>query len=381
MDATETVPWLDLTRQYQLLRQEILQTLDQLMQQGSFILGPYVQQFETEFARFIGARHCVGLNSGTSALQLALIACGVGPGDQVITVPATWISTSWAISYVGARPVYVDVEPDTYCMDPRRVEAAITPQTRAILPVHLYGQPADMTALHVIARRHGLAVIEDACQAHGASLGGRRMGTFGRVGCFSFYPGKNLGACGEAGCIVTDDDAIALRIRQLRDHAQASRHVHAEIGYNMRMEGIQGAVLGIKLKYLEAWTERRRHIARQYEAAWAEVPGLTTPVERSGARHARHIYALRCDGRSNLQQYLARLGIVTAVHYPTPLHLQPAYRHLGYRAGDFPEAEALCRSQLTLPLFPEMNDEEVARVIGAVYSWAESGRGSMPSAA
>ena len=373
VNTTETVPWLDLSRQYQLLRPEILQTLDQLMGQGSFILGPYVRQFELNFARFLGARHCVGLNSGTSALQLALIACGVGPGDEVITVPATWISTSWAISYVGARPVYVDIDPATYCMDPQRLEAAITPRTRAILPVHLYGQPADMTAINAVAERHGLVVIEDACQAHGASLGGRRAGTFGRVGCFSFYPGKNLGAFGEAGCIVTDDDAVAERIRQLRDHAQASRHVHVEIGYNMRMEGIQAAVLNIKLKHLEPWTERRRQLAQQYDAAWSSIPGLKTPAEGGGTRHARHIYALRCDRRTNLQDYLGRLGILTTVHYPTPLHLQPAYQHLGYRVGDFPETEALFQSQLTMPLFPELTDAEVSRVIEAVRSWASVG--------
>jgi dTDP-4-amino-4,6-dideoxygalactose transaminase len=368
----EAVPWLDLTRQYQALRPSLLPVLDELMAKGSFILGPYVEQFEQSFAHSLGARHCVGLNSGTSALQLSLLACGVGPGDEVITVPATWISTSWAISYVNARPVFVDIEPGTFAMDPSHVEAAVTPRTRAILPVHLYGHAANMPALCAIAERHGLPIIEDACQAHAATLHGRSLGTFGRAGCFSFYPGKNLGAYGEAGAVVTNDAALAERVRRLRDHAQAQRHVHAEIGFNMRMEGIQGAVLGVKLPYLESWTAARRHIGARFDAGLHGLAALRLPREQSGERCNRHIYALCCDRREDLRQYLAARKILTAVHYPTPVHLQPAYRHLGHKAGDFPVAEALCGAEVTLPMFPELADAEVDRVIQAVSAWAQA---------
>jgi dTDP-4-amino-4,6-dideoxygalactose transaminase len=368
----ETVPWLDLTRQYRSLRDELLGVLDELLTRGNFILGPYVERFEAEFATFIGAKHCVGLNSGTSALHLALIACGIGPGDEVITTPATWISTSWAISYIGAQPVFVDLEPTTYCIDPDRIEAAVTPRTKAVLPVHLYGHAADMGAINEIGERHGLAVIEDACQAHAATLFGRHLGTFGRAGCFSFYPGKNLGAYGEAGALVTDDDALAERVRRLRDHAQPTRHVHNEIGFNMRMEGIQGAVLGVKLPHLPRWTEARRRLGRLYDAGLEGVEGLRLPGSQRGAIPNRHIYPLCCDRRDALREHLARRGIQTAVHYPTPVHLQPAYRHLGHQPGDFPVAEELSRREVTLPLFPELTDDEAVRVIDAVREWAET---------
>jgi dTDP-4-amino-4,6-dideoxygalactose transaminase len=370
VSTPDLIPWLDLKRQYRALRLELLDTLDELLEQGSFILGPFVERFEAEFARFVGAAHCVGVNSGTSALHLALLACGVGPGDEVLTTPATWISTCWAISYVGAWPVFVDIEPDTYCLDPDALERAITSRTKAIVPVHLYGQPAAMPAINAVAARYGLAVIEDACQAHGAALHGRRLGTYGQVGCFSFYPAKNLGAFGEAGALVTDDAALAERLRRLRNHAQTRRHVHDELGFNMRMEGIQGAVLSVKLKHLSAWTEARRRIARQYDDAFGDLPGVTVPAERPGALHNRHIYALCCHQRAALREHLAHQGIQSAVHYPRPVHLQPAYHHLGYEAGDFPVAEALCRSQLTLPLFPELTESEIERVCQAVRDGA-----------
>jgi dTDP-4-amino-4,6-dideoxygalactose transaminase len=371
MDApVTTIPWLDLTRQCQQLKDTIGAVFGEVIAKGSFILGPFVDSFENEFARYVGSKHCVGLNSGTSALQLALLACAVGPGDEVITVPASWISTCWAISYVGARPVFVDIDPQTRGMNPELVEQAIGTRTRAILPVHLYGQPVDIAALQTIADRHGLALIEDACQAHGAFWNGRHMGTFGRAGCFSFYPGKNLGAFGEAGAVVTDDSALAAHVRRLRDHAQSSRHVHDEIGFNMRMEGIQGAVLGVKLPHLSRWSEARRHICQRYTAAWEGLPGLHVPVSRTGAVPGCHIYGLRCSERQSLQDYLAARNIQTSTHYPTPIHMQPAYRHLGYREGDFPEAEALFREVVTMPLFPELRDDEVTHVIAAVRDWA-----------
>jgi dTDP-4-amino-4,6-dideoxygalactose transaminase len=371
MDATmTTIPWLDLTRQCQQLKDHVGAVFGEVLAKGSFILGPFVESFENDFARYVGSRYCVGLNSGTSALQLALLACAVGPGDEVITVPASWISTCWAISYVGARPVFVDIAPQTRGMDPNLVERAISARTRAILPVHLYGQPVDIAALEKIADRHGLALIEDACQAHGAFWNGRHMGTFGRAGCFSFYPGKNLGAFGEAGALVTDDGDLAARVRRLRDHAQSSRHVHDEIGFNMRMEGIQGAVLGVKLPHLPRWSEARRRICRRYSAAWNGLPGLQVPVDQPGYLPGCHIYGLRCPDRKSLQDYLAARNIQTTIHYPTSIHLQPAYRDLGYRAGDFPEAEALFREVVTMPLFPEMRDDEVERVVAAVRDWA-----------
>jgi dTDP-4-amino-4,6-dideoxygalactose transaminase len=366
----DPVPWLDLSRQYRRLQPSLLPVLDDLMARGGFILGPAVERFEEAFARFVGARHCIGVNSGTSALHLALLACGVGRGDEVITVPATWISTSWAISYVGATPVYVDIESATYCMDPARIEEAITPRTKAILPVHLYGQVADMPAINAIAERHGLAVIEDACQAHAAKLQGRDAGTFGRAGCFSFYPGKNLGAYGEAGAIVTDDAELAQHVRRLRDHAQASRHVHVEIGFNARMEGFQGAVLGVKLPLLPEWTASRCRIAQRYTEGLAGLPGMRLPVARPGVQHNWHIYAVCTHERDAFRAYLTSQGVLTAVHYPTPVHLQPAYRHLGYQPGAMPAAEELCAGQVTLPMFPELTDAEVERVIACVREWA-----------
>jgi len=369
MASGHTVPWFDLTRQYRELRQEVQQAVEEVLSAGNFILGPSVERFEQEFAAYLGAKHCVGLNSGTSALHLALLTCDVGAGDEVITTPATWISTSWAISYVGARPVFVDIEPDTYCLDADKVEAAITHRTKAILPVHLYGQAADVQRLEAIAAKRGLALIEDACQAHGARFHGRRLGTFGRLSCFSFYPGKNLGAYGEAGAVVTDDARLAERIRNLRNHAQPARHNHTEIGFNMRMEGLQGAILSVKLRHLERWLAARRQIAQRYSAAWAGLAGLHVPGVRPGSEHAWHIYALRVDGRDGFQSMLASRGIQSTVHYPTPVHLQPAYAHLDYRAGDFPIAEALSRTQVTMPLFPEMTGAEVEHVIATVRAW------------
>lgn len=369
MDAT--IPWLDLTRQYETLRGELEQVLAELMAKGSFILGPYVERFEADFARFVGAKHCVGLNNGTSALHLALLASGVQPGDEIITTPATWISTCWAISYVGAKPVFVDIDPKTCGLDPSLVESAITPRTRAILPVHLYGQAADVVSLVEIADRHGLTVIEDACQAHASTLAGKQLGTFGKAGCFSFYPGKNLGAYGEAGALVTDDNTLAARVRKLRDHAQVSRHVHDEIGFNMRMEGIQGAVLGVKLKRLAEWTNARRTIGRLYTSRFRGLTGLKVWNEPSETTYNRHIFPLCCDQREELRQHLSVRGVQTAIHYPTPVHLQPAYAYLGYREGDFPESEQLCRTQITLPMFPELTGQEAEQVANAVVEWAE----------
>jgi dTDP-4-amino-4,6-dideoxygalactose transaminase len=357
-----SVPFLDLKQQNRSIWPELEAALDGVVTQAQFILGPAVDRFEAAFAAYLGRRYCVGLNNGTSALHMALQACDVGPGDEVITTPHTWISTTWAISYVGAKPVFVDIDPVTYNIDPARVEAAITPRTKAILPVHLYGQACDVEALCGIAKKHGLLLIEDAAQAHGAAWERRKIGTFGRISCFSFYPGKNLGAFGEGGAVATDDEQLAARIRRLRDHAQQGRHHHVELGHNTRMEGIQGAVLEVKLRHLDGWnTARRRHAARYHELL-SGCPGLTLPaLPAEPARHVWHLFVVLLSGieREHLQKQLSERGVATGVHYPTPVPLQPAYAQLGHKPGDFPVAEDVMHRCLSLPMFAELTDEQL----------------------
>jgi dTDP-4-amino-4,6-dideoxygalactose transaminase len=295
-------------------------------------------------------------------LHLALLACGIGTGDEVISVPMTFVATVWAISYVGARPVFVDIEPDTFTIDIRQVERAITSRTRAILAVHLYGQMAQLDPLIEICHRHSLALIEDAAQAHGAMYYGRRAGAIGRVGCFSFYPGKNLGAYGEGGAITTNDDAIARRVRSLRDHAQSERYRHEELGFNYRMDGLQGAVLSVKLRHLEEWNATRRQVAMRYRELLCDT-ALALPDEAEGRRHVWHLYVVRYPERNRLQQTLTAAGIGTGLHYSIPVHLQPAYASLGYRAGDFPVAEKVAQECLSLPIYPELTEQEQERVV------------------
>lgn len=357
-----SVPVLDLKAQYASLQHEMAQAVQEVLDSTTYVLGPKVAAFEKDFAAYLGARHCVGVNSGTSALHLALLCAGVGQGDEVITVPMTFIATSWAISYAGATPVYVDVDPKTYTMDPTQVEARITPRTKAILPVHLYGQPADLGPLLEIGRRHGIPVIEDAAQAHGSEYQGQKGGTLGQCGCFSFYPGKNLGAYGEAGAIVTNDDGIAARLKALRDHAQEKRYHHNEIGFNYRMDAIQGAVLGVKLKYLETWTNARRALADRYLEMLEGLP-LELPSEAPGRRHVWHLFVILHQDRDRMQRALQARGVHTGLHYPIPLHMQKAYEHLGYHEGDFPMAEQIGRECLTLPLYPEMTPAQLERVV------------------
>jgi dTDP-4-amino-4,6-dideoxygalactose transaminase len=364
--ARTPVPFLDLQAQYSRVREEVGRALQEVLDSSAYVLGPAVANFEKAFAASLGARHCIGVNTGTSALHLALLGANVGPGDEVITVPMTFIATSWAISYVGATPVFVDVHPVTYTMDVGQVERGITPRTRAILPVHLYGQPADLAPLLELGRRRGIPVIEDAAQAHAARYHGRAAGTLGLCGCFSFYPGKNLGAYGEGGAVVTDDDAIAARLRALRDHAQQQRYHHDEIGFNYRMDGFQGAVLGVKLKYLEEWTEKRQRLARRYQEALDGLP-LELPTEAPNRRHAWHLFVVLLSERDRVRKELAARGIQTGLHYPVPLHLQKAYGHLGFRAGDFPVAERIAEKCLTLPLFPEMSDKQQDAVCEALH--------------
>lgn len=359
------VPFLDLKAQFQTVREDVLAALGEVAESTAFVLGPKVQAFEEAFADYIGARHCVAVNSGTSALHLALLGAGVGPGDEVITVPMTFIATSWAISYIGATPRYVDVDPQTLTMDVAQVRGAITSKTKAILPVHLYGQPADVGPLLEIANAHGLSLVEDVAQAHGAKYHGRSAGSIGQSGCFSFYPGKNLGAYGEGGAITTSDDAIAERLRALRDHAQSQRYHHNEIGFNYRMDAFQGAVLKIKLNHLEAWTEARRRLAERYRELIADLP-LQLPCEAPGRRHVWHLFVVRHPQRDRLRAALAEDGVQTGLHYPIPLHLQQAYAHLGHRRGDFPVTEAISDECLSLPLFPEMTDAQQDLVVASL---------------
>ncbi len=359
------VPFVDLKAQHRELEREIKDVFARILGNTSFILGPEVKAFEEAFSRYLASRHCVAVNSGTAALHLTLLALGIGPGDEVITVPHTFIATAEAISAVGARPVFVDVDPISYTMDPARVETTITKRTRAILPVHLYGQPADLDPLVDIARRYNLAVVEDACQAHGAEYKGRKAGTLGAAGCFSFYPSKNLGGCGEGGAVVTDDQDLAERVRMLRDHGSLRKYEHRFPGYNFRMEGIQGGILALKLQHLDAWNERRRALAQRYNRLLVDC-GVVTPTEMPYARHAYHLYVIQSEHRDALRDYLAKQGIESGMHYPVPLHLQEAYRPLGYKPGDFPVAERLAQQSLSLPMYPEMSPEAVDMVASRI---------------
>jgi dTDP-4-amino-4,6-dideoxygalactose transaminase len=359
------VPFLDLKAQYQPLRQEVLDALRDVADSSAFVLGPRVTAFEETFARYTGVKHCVAVNSGTSALHLALIGASVGHGDEVLTVPMTFIATSWAISYLGAKPVFVDVDPLTYTMDVRQVQRMLTPRTKAILPVHLYGQPADLGPLLEIAQRKGIPLIEDAAQAHGAQYRDRTAGSYGQSGCFSFYPGKNLGAYGEGGAVVTNDDDLARRMKALRDHAQSQRYHHDEIGFNYRMDAFQGAVLSIKLKHLEGWIEARRRLAERYRTLLSDLP-LQLPVEAPGRRHVWHLFVVLHPERDRLRAALEQDGVQTGLHYPIPLHLQKAYADLGYKAGAFPVSERIGRECLSLPLFPEMTEAQQDAVVAAL---------------
>lgn len=359
------IPFLDLKAQYKSIKPEIDSAVLGVLESTQFVLGEQVAAFEQEFASYCGVKHGVGVNSGTSALHLALLAAGVGPGDEVITIPFTFVATVSAICYTGATPVFVDIDARSFTMDPAQLEEKITSRTKAILPVHLYGQMADMSAIMDIANRHGIPVIEDACQAHGAEYNGRRAGSIGLSGCFSFYPGKNLGACGEGGIVMTSDDAQAKKVRMLRDWGQEKRYHHVLKGFNYRMEGIQGAILSVKLRHLEAWTEARRARARDYDALLEDVEGIKAPEQLSGRRHVYHIYAVRTADRDGLQQFLQSEGIHTGLHYPIPVHLQEAHADLGYKVGDFPQSEAAAREVLSLPMFPEMTSAQVEQVVAA----------------
>ena len=363
------VPFVDLKQQYQGIKHEILSAVAGVFESTQFVLGREVAAFEEEFAAFCGVSHGVAVNSGTSALHLALLAANIGPGDEVITVPCTFVATVAAVVYTGAKPVFVDVDPVTYTMDPTQIEAVITPRTKAILPVHLYGNPAEMDSILEIARRHDLTVIEDAAQAHGAKYKGRRCGSIGDLSCFSFYPGKNLGAYGEGGLVATNNPDYVRSIRMLRDWGAEKKYQHVVKGYNYRMEGVQGAVLRVKLRHLEQWTEARRSHAAAYSHLLAES-GLTLPTEPLGNRHVYHVYAVLTENRDDFMAALNARGVQTGIHYPFPVHLLPAYADLGYEPGDFPISERIATKEVSLPMFPELTSAQIEAVAEAVEAVA-----------
>jgi len=356
------VPFLDLNAHHAPLRAEIRAAIDEVIDHCAFAGGPYVAKLEEDFAAYCQTRHAVGVGNGTDALWLCLLAAGVGPGDEVITVPSTFMATAEAITYCGATPVFVDIDERTYTMDPGLIEAAITPRTKAIIPVHLFGQMADMDPIMDIARKHNLFVFEDACQAHGAEYKGRRAGSIGHAGCFSFYPGKNLGALGEAGAVVTNDKSLCEKMQVLRDHGQSRKYHHTVVGWNARMDGIQGAVLRIKLRHLEHGNAGRRAHAKQYHELLAGTPHLTLPLEAAYGVPVYHIFAVRVPNRDRLLAAMGQRGVACGIHYPIPVHRQVAYSHLNLPEGSFPVAEACAQQFLSLPMFPELTPAQVAIV-------------------
>jgi dTDP-4-amino-4,6-dideoxygalactose transaminase len=360
------VPFLDLKAPYLAQKEAFDGAIQAVLDKTAFAGGPFVAEFEEAFAAYCQCEHACGVGNGTEALWFALLGLGVGPGDEVITVPNTFIATAEAISFSGAKPVFIEMDEATCLMDPSKIEAAITPQTKAIMPVHLYGQICDMDPILEIARKHSLLIIEDACQAHGAEYKGRRAGSFGDAGCFSFYPGKNLGAFGEAGAVTTNNAELAAKVRMLRDHGQPKKYYHDVVGWNGRMDGIQGAILNIKLKVLDAANEKRRANAALYDELLADVPGVITPTAREDAKHVYHIYGIRVADRDALMAVLQANDIGCGIHYPVPLHEQEAYADLGYAKGTFPIAEKVASELVSLPMFPELTEEQIRFVVETI---------------
>lgn len=390
MSTTEQIPFLDLVTPHKELEEELLSTLKDVLRTAGFVGGPRVEQFEREFAEFCDAKHCVAVSSGTDAVRFALTAAGVKPGDVVVTVPHTFIATTEAISQAGARPDFVDIEEQTYCMDPRKLEEYLEHQctqdvktgklvhrklrapVTAIVPVHIYGQTADMDPILALAGKYNLVVIEDACQAHGAeyfskkSQTWRKAGSMGHAAAFSFYPGKNLGACGEAGATTTNNEAMARTMRVLRDHGQAQKYYHQMEGYNGRLDALQAGFLSTKLRRLAEWNRQRQAVAKQYDQALAEIPDVMPPSTPDHARAVYHLYVVRVSDRESLQKHLAKSGIGTGIHYPVPLHLQEAYRHLQYPVGSFPVSERIASEILSLPMYPQLRADQIQRVVQEV---------------
>ncbi|MBE0447271.1 MAG: DegT/DnrJ/EryC1/StrS family aminotransferase [Actinobacteria bacterium] len=366
------MPFVDLVSEQSLLGKEIEKAISDVLNEGSFTLGSYVRKFEEEFASFCGVDYAVGVGSGTDALHLALRALGVGPGDEVITVPNTFIATVEAIIMSGARPVFVDIGKDTYLMDVSQLEGAITEKTKAIIPVHLYGQPADMGDICRIAAEHDLKVVEDACQAHGASIGGVRTGSFGDAACFSFYPSKNLGGIGDGGVVVTNSKDVSDRIVRLRNHGEQGKYNHVEPGFCSRLHGIQAAVLRVKLKHLDRWNKARRYNARIYDLLFEDTP-IVRPLCRDSNDHVYHLYVIRVGNRDGLKQHLANLNIETGIHYPVPLHMHKWLKEYGYSKGDFPVTEMMADDILSLPMFPELKESDIERVVAEVVNFSLNG--------
>lgn len=368
------IPLVDLRAQYESIKNEIHIAITRVLETSQFVLGKEVEAFEDDFAKYCGVRHAVGVSSGTSALHLALLGLGIGPGDEVITVSQTFVATIEAICWVGARPVLIDIEEKTYNIDPTKIESAITEQTKAIIPVHLYGHPADMDPILEIAKKRKIYVIEDACQAHGALYKGKKVGGFGQAACFSFYPGKNLGAYGEGGAVVTNDPNLAIRIKKLRNHGGLEKYSHELLGMNSRLEGIQGAILRAKLPYLDQWNELRRQRAAAYTQALKElkINGFIFPYEAPYARSVFHLYVFRTPKRNDLNIFLNQNGIGSLVHYPKPNHLLECFHSLGFREGSLPVTEKVCEEVLSLPLYPELTDDQIHTVVKAIGSFFKS---------
>jgi len=382
------VPFIDLKAQYASIKDEINEAIQQVLDSCAFAGGPFVEKFEKEFADFCQCKYAIGVGSGTEALWLSLLALGIGPGDEVITVPNTFIATAEAISFCGATPAFVDIDEQTYTMDPAKLRDYLNmrlqpptsnlrprPRPKAVIPVHLFGQMADMDPIMEIAKEYGLLVIEDACQAHGAEYKGRRAGSIGDVGCFSFYPGKNLGAYGEAGAIVTNDAEVDANIRMLRDHGQAKKYYHTMVGWNSRMDGLQGAILSVKLRHLDEWNESRRKNARLYDEMLADINSVILPQEANYAKHIYHIYAIRVQNRDALMNALAEKDIHCGIHYPVPVHIQEAYHSLELQKSRFPVAEKCANEVFSLPMFPEIAEEQTIHVVNTIKDFCNKGQG------
>jgi dTDP-4-amino-4,6-dideoxygalactose transaminase len=363
------IPLVDLTTQYHSIKEEIDAAVHATLESGHFILGPAVSKFEESVASYLGVKHAIGLASGTDALVLALRALNIGPGDEVIIPAYTFFATAGTVMSVGARPVFVDIDPESYQIDVRRIEACINTNTKAIIPVHLYGHPSEMDPILEVARKFNLKVIEDNAQAFGAEFNGRKTGSFGHIGCLSFFPTKNLGAFGDAGMVVTNDPQLAERMRMLRTHGWKKKYYSEEVGYNSRLDALQAAILQAKLPHLDSWNEKRRELADQYTDCFASLGDVKTPVEREWARHVYHLYIVRLQRRDALQAFLKERGIASEVYYPLPPHLSTPCRRLGYREGDFPQAEQAALETLAIPLFPELNEEQQSRVIDGLQQF------------
>ncbi|WP_237144072.1 DegT/DnrJ/EryC1/StrS family aminotransferase [Pontibacter pamirensis] len=364
----EKIPCLDLKGQHQQIKKEVFEAFERVYEETAFSGGPFVEEFERNFSSFCGTRYAVGVNNGTSALHLALLALGIGAGDEVIVSANTFIATAWGVTYTGATPVFVDCTSDTWQIDAAKIEERITPQTKAIIGVHLYGQPFDVEALQAMCKKHDLYLLEDAAQAQGAKFKGTPVGGFGEMACFSFYPGKNLGACGEAGGITTNNEAYYKHLLSLRNHGSMVRYYHDEVGYNMRMGGLEAASLNVKLKYLPGWNSRRRDIAMRYQREVKNVH-LQLQHQPEWAESIYHLFVVTTEDRDGLIKYLNGNNIYPGLHYPVPCHLQKAYAHLQYREGDCPNAEYLASHCLSLPMYAELTDEEVDYVVGVLNSY------------